>query len=425
MTRHTQRLPRRAVLLVIDSLGLGSLPDAARYGDEGADTFGHIAGACAAGRADVGRRGPLAIPTLERLGLVRASALARGALPPGFDGSIEPEAAWGCSAERSRGKDTISGHWEMAGQPVPWEWGYFEALEDSMPASLLAEMAQRADLPGFLGNCHASGTEIIERLGEEHIRTGKPIVYTSADSVLQICAHEEAFGLDRLYALCSIARELVDAYHIGRVIARPFVGNTPADFRRTAHRRDYAVPPPPGTLLEALEQAGGEVVGVGKVPDIFAGRGITRAVKASGLEALMQATLDALEAAPDRSLVFTNLVDFDQEYGHRRDVAGYARALEWLDGALAPMLSALGQRDLLVITADHGNDPTWSGWNHTREYVPVLVKGPVMPAGPLGRRDTFADIGQSLAAWFGLDPLAHGTSFIDPAAIADSRGHAA
>jgi len=425
MGRQVQRIPRRAVLLVIDSLGLGSLPDAARYGDEGADTFGHIAEACAAGRAGTGRIGPLAIPTLERLGLVRAAALARGSLPAGFDGSIEPDAAWGCSAELSRGKDTISGHWEMAGQPVPWDWGYFDALEDSMPAALLGEMARRAGLPGFLGNCHASGTEIIERLGEEHVRTGKPIVYTSADSVLQICAHEEAFGLERLYELCAIARELVDEYHIGRVIARPFVGSTPADFRRTAHRRDYAVPPPPGTLLDALAGAGGEVIGVGKVPDIFAGRGITRRVKASGLEALMQATLESLLAAADRSLVFTNLVDFDQEYGHRRDVAGYARALEWLDAALLPLLDALGEGDLLVITADHGNDPTWEGWNHTREYVPVLVKGPAMPAGPLGRRETFADIGQSLATWMGLAPLAHGTSFIDPTAIARRRGHAA
>jgi phosphopentomutase len=425
MSTQTDRVPRRAVLLVIDSLGLGSLPDADRYGDAGADTFGHIAQACASGHAEAGRSGPLVLPTLERLGLVRASALARGALPDGFDGSVEPAAAWGCSAELSRGKDTISGHWEMAGQPVPWEWGYFDALEDSMPASLLEEMARRAGLPGFLGNCHASGTEIIERLGEEHLRTGKPIVYTSADSVLQICAHEEAFGLERLYSLCAIARELVDEYRIGRVIARPFVGSASADFRRTAHRRDYAVPPPPGTLLEALEDAGGQVIGVGKVPDIFAGRGITRAVKASGLEALMQATLDAFVAAPDRSLVFTNLVDFDQEYGHRRDVAGYARALEWLDGALAPLLAALGGRDLLVITADHGNDPTWEGWNHTREYVPVLVKGPAMPAVPLGRRDTFADIGQSLAAWFDLAPLAHGTPFIDGASAAQRRGHAA
>jgi phosphopentomutase len=416
---------RRALLLVIDSLGIGSQPDAAEYGDAGADTLGHIAEACAAGRAEEGRRGPLAIPRLEALGLVRAAGAARGAPLPGFTGRVEPVAAWGFAAERSRGKDTISGHWEMAGQPVPWEWGYFTAAEDSMPAPLLAELARRAGLPGFLGNCQASGTEIIERLGLEHLRTGRPIVYTSADSVLQICAHEEAFGLERLYALCAIARELVDEYHVGRVIARPFIGTSAADFRRTAHRRDYAVPPPPGTLLDALCDAGGTVVGVGKVPDIFAGRGISRSVKASGLEALMEATTGALAGGPDRTLVFTNLVDFDQEYGHRRDVAGYARALEWLDGALAPLLAGLAGGDVVVITADHGNDPTWSGWNHTREYVPVLAHGPALAAGAIGRRDSFADIGQSLAGWFGLAPLAHGRSFIPAAAQARRQGNAA
>jgi phosphopentomutase len=410
------------VLLVIDSLGLGALPDAGQYGDAGADTFGHIAEACAAGRADQGRQGQLAIPNLQRLGLVHAAAAARGAWPPGLEPAGAPAAAWGFAAELSRGKDTISGHWEMAGQPVPWDWGYFTALEDSMPASLLEDLARRTGLAGFLGNCHASGTEIIERLGEEHLRTGKPIVYTSADSVLQVCAHEEAFGLERLYALCAAARELVDAYRIGRVIARPFVGRTPADFRRTAHRRDYSVPPPSGTLLDALCAAGGEVVGVGKVPDIFAGRGISRTAKASGLEALMHETQRAFAQAQGATLVFTNLVDFDQEYGHRRDVAGYARALEWLDQALVPLLAALGPSDLLVVTADHGNDPTWAGWNHTREHVPVLAAGPALQPGPIGRRDSFADIGQSLAAWFGLAPLGHGRSFLPDAAPARRQG---
>ena len=425
MESTRQGAPRRAVLLVIDSLGVGALPDAGQYGDAGADTFGHIAAACAEGRAGQGRHGPLRIPNLGRLGLVHAAAAARAAWPAGFAADVEPVAAWGYAAELSRGKDTISGHWEMAGQPVPWEWGYFTAEVDSMPAPLLEALARRAGLPGFLGNCQASGTEIIERLGEEHLRTGRPIVYTSADSVLQICAHEEVFGLERLYELCAIARELVDEYRIGRVIARPFVGSTPADFRRTGHRRDYAVPPPSGTLLDRLCEAGGAVVGVGKVPDIFAGRGISQSVKASGLEALMQATVRAFDEAGDRALVFTNLVDFDQEFGHRRDVTGYARALEWLDAELAPFIDRLGRGDLLVITADHGNDPTWSGWNHTREYVPVLACGPSLPAGPIGRRDSFADIGQSLASWFDLAPLPHGQSFIRPAAQARRQGSAA
>jgi len=420
MTSKGTDAPRRAVLLVIDSLGVGYLPDAARYGDEGADTFGHIVEACAAGRADEDRAGTLAVPTLERLGLFHAAEAARGAPLPGHDRRRVPEALWGYAAERSRGKDTISGHWEMAGQPVLEDWGYFTALEDSMPAALLDALARRTGVPGFLGNCHASGTEIIERLGEEHLRTGKPIVYTSADSVLQVCAHEEAFGLERLYALCETGRGLVDEYRIGRVIARPFVGRSAADFHRTPHRRDYAVPPPPGTLLDTLAEAGAEVVGVGKVTDIFCGRGITRKVKASGLEALMAATEQAFLDAEGPALVFTNLVDFDQEYGHRRDVAGYAAALERFDAMLARIVAALGPGDLLVVTADHGNDPTWSGWNHTREHVPVLAAGPAVSGHSIGRRESFADIGQTLAAWFGVGPLAHGQSFL-PAAASSSQ----
>ncbi len=405
---------RRAVLLVVDSLGVGALPDAAKYGDAGADTFGHIAEACAAKAADSGRSGPLDIPTLQRLGLVAAATAARGQRPPGFPPDPVIAGAWGFATERSTGKDTVSGHWEMTGAPVLHDWGYFSDLRNSMPEPLLAELARQGGVPGFLGNCHASGTQVIEDFGEEHIRTGKPIVYTSADSVLQICAHEQSFGLERLYALCRIARRLVDDYRIGRVIARPFVGSRPGEFQRTAHRRDYAVPPPEGTLLDRLVGDGGAVIGVGKIPDIFAGRGITQAVKASGLEGLMLATLDAFTTAADRTLVFTNLVDFDQEYGHRRDVAGYARALEQFDRLLGPLLDSLGDGDLLILTADHGNDPTWSGWNHTREHVPILAVGPAVGTRAIGRRESFADIGQTLAGWFGLAPLEHGESFLPP-----------
>lgn len=408
--------PRRALLLVVDSLGVGALPDAGQYGDAGADTFGHIAAACAAGRADRGRSGPLCIPTLARLGLVEAATGARGARPAGFADPGVPTGTWGWSAELSKGKDTISGHWEMAGQPVTVEWGYFPDLTDSVPQPLLDELARRSGVPGFLGNRHASGTVIIEELGEEHVRTGLPIVYCSADSVLQICAHEEAFGLERLYEVCAAARLLVDELRIGRVIARPFLGTSAADFKRTAHRRDYSVPPPHGTVLDGLIAAGGTVLGVGKVPDIFAGRGISRGVKASGLAGLMAASRTALLEAGDRTLVFTNLVDFDQEYGHRRDVPGYAAELERFDGMLESLLGQLGPNDLLVLTADHGNDPTWEGWNHTREYVPVLAAGPALAPRSIGRRDTFSDIGQSLAAWFGIAPLANGTAFLSPPA---------
>jgi phosphopentomutase len=415
---HTSPAPRRALLLVADSLGVGALPDAADYGDAGADTFGHIAEACARGAAEQGRSGPLRIPVLARLGLPQAAAAARGAPVAGFAGLPVPAACWGFAAERSPGKDTVSGHWEMAGQPVTEDWGYFTALADSMPAELLDELARLAGVSGFLGNCHASGTQVIEDFGEEHMASGKPIVYTSQDSVIQFCAHESTFGLERLYDLCLHARRLADRWRVGRVIARPFVGARPGEFQRTPNRRDFAVPPPPGTLLDAVMAAGGNVVGVGKVPDIFAGRGIGRAVKASGLAALMQASQHALLSGGDRTLVFTNLVDFDQEYGHRRDVAGYARALESFDGMLGELLGALGPGDVLVLTADHGNDPTWHGWNHTREHVPVLATGPAVAPTALGRRETFADIGQSLAVWLGVAPLAHGQAFLGAARAA-------
>ncbi len=404
---------RRALILVLDSLGLGALPDAERYGDVGADTFGHIAQACAEGRAEVGRSGPLVIPELARMGLLHASAGAAGRWPAGFKPHPEPDAAWGWSRELSTGKDTISGHWEMAGQPVLFEWGYFRDRKESMPKALLDKLAQRSGVAGFLGNCHASGTQIIEDLGAEHMRSGLPIVYTSADSVLQICAHEETFGLGRLYEVCAIARELCDEYLIGRVIARPFIGSTPADFRRTPNRRDYSVPPPGPTLLDHVIDSGGNVVGVGKVPDIFAHQGISHKVKASGIDELMAATGKALCNGPNGTLVFTNLVDFDQEYGHRRDVPGYARALESFDGMLGVLRSQCAPGDLIVLTADHGNDPTWPGTDHTREHVPVLAWSPSITPQAIGCRESFADIGQTLASWLGARPLAAGQSFLE------------
>lgn len=402
----------RAIALVLDSLGIGALPDADRYGDVGADTFGHIAGWCARPAADGGRGRPLAIPHLQALGLVHAHAAVAGRFADGLAPACPPVARWGFARERSTGKDTVSGHWEMAGLPVDFEWGYFHEPEHSVPRELLDALGDAAGVPGFLGNCHASGTEILRRLGDEHIRSGRPIIYTSADSVLQIAAHEEAFGLDRLYHVCEIARRLVDAYRIGRVIARPFTGSRADDFKRTTHRRDWAMPPPSPTLLDRLAEAGGEVVAVGKIRDIFAGRGITRAIQAHGLPALMAATGEAFARCPDGGLVFTNLVDFDQEYGHRRDVAGYADALERFDALLPPLLAALGPGDLLVLTADHGNDPTWPGSDHTREHIPILAFGPGLAPGPIGGRDSFADIGQSLARHFGLPPLTHGACFL-------------
>ena len=401
----------RAILLVLDSLGVGGAPDAARFGDAGADTLGHIAEYCAREAAHGGRGRALSIPILASLGLAHAAALSRGAPLPGV-AMPAPRGAWGCARERSTGKDSVSGHWEMAGLPVEFEWGYFRDAERSFPAELIDALAQAAGVEGVLGNCHASGTEIIERLGGAHLRTGWPIVYTSADSVLQIAAHEQRFGLQRLLDLCRTARGLADAWRIGRVIARPFEGNGPGDFRRTVNRHDYAVPPPSPTLLDAVCAVGGEVVAVGKVADLFAGRGISRHLAAHGIEALMATTCRAFAAAAAGTLVFTNLVNFDQDYGHRRDVGGYATALETLDTLLPSLLGLLREDDLLLITADHGNDPTWTGSDHTREQVPILVVGPGIAPRPLGCRDVFADIGQSLATWLGLPPLPCGRSFL-------------
>ncbi|KFZ30138.1 phosphopentomutase [Pseudidiomarina salinarum] len=402
----------RAVIVVLDSFGIGAAADADRFGDEGADTFGHIAQYCAAGKANEQRSGPLCIPNLSALGLAEASEGATGRAPAGI---AKPQAILGCygwAQELSSGKDTPSGHWEMAGVPVLFEWGYFTRTTDSFPQDLLEAIVEQGDLPGYLGNCQASGTEIIQRLGQEHARTGKPIFYTSADSVFQIAAHEQSFGLERLYRLCEQVRELLEPYNIGRVIARPFVGSGPADYKRTGNRRDYALPPPAPTILDKLTASGGEVVSIGKIADIFAHQGITSKYKATGIPALVETTLSVMRDAPEQSIIFTNLVDFDTDYGHRRDVAGYARALEQFDLMLPQLMNALRPDDVLILTADHGCDPTWPGTDHTREYVPVLVFGQKVAPGSMGRRETFADIGQSIASWLDLEPLDYGKSFL-------------
>lgn len=403
---------KRAVILVMDSFGIGAAEDADKFGDVGANTIGSIAKACAEGKADIGRQGPLKLPTLSALGLVHATQESCGEFPAGMTTSIDVKGAYGYAKEISSGKDTPSGHWEMAGVPVLFEWGYFRDEENSFPQKLLDELIEKAKLPGVLGNCHASGTTILEQLGEEHMNTGKPIVYTSADSVFQIACHEDTYGLDKLYELCQIARDILEPYNIGRVIARPFIGDDAGDFQRTGNRRDYSVEPPAATVLDKLVKSGGDVVSVGKIADIFAHRGITQKVKATGIPALFNATMQALETTGDRSIIFTNFVDFDSSFGHRRDVAGYAGALEQLDALLPEMLDELGEDDLLIISADHGCDPTWHGTDHTREHIPVLVYGKKVKAGSLGGRETFADIGQTLASYFDLDPMDYGKSFL-------------
>ncbi len=396
----------RAIILVLDSFGIGATADADAFGDAGSDTFGHIARA----RAAAGK--PLRLPNLGRLGLFHAGRESTGSLAEGVDASLDVIGAYGHAAELSSGKDTPSGHWEIAGVPVLFDWGYFTGKTDTFPPELLDRLIERADLPGVLGNCHASGTTIIAKLGDEHVRTGKPIVYTSADSVFQVACHEEAFGLQRLYDLCDIARELVDEYNIGRVIARPFTGDSPANYARTGNRRDLTTPPHAPTVLDKLVARGGDVISIGKIADIYAHRGITKKIKASGNAALFDATVETVRDEADDAIIFTNFVDFDMLYGHRRDVDGYANALEYFDGRLPEILELMRDDDVLVLCADHGCDPTWPGSDHTREHIPVLVYGKGVEPISLGRRKTFADIGQSLATHFGLEPMEYGTSFL-------------
>lgn len=400
----------RAFLVVMDSVGAGGAPDAGAFfngdrPDTGANTLGHIAEACAARRAEEGRSGPLKMPNLDALGLGAAVRLASGAAMPGFD--AKPQGLWGAATEVSKGKDTPSGHWELAGVPVPWEWHYFPDTQPAFPQDLTEKVARLAGTEGTLGNCHASGVPIIEAHCAEHMRTGWPICYTSADSVFQIAAHEEAFGLDRLLKLCEDIAPTLHAMKVGRVIARPFTGDC-GNFRRTSNRHDYAIAPPAPTLCDWLHEAGRKVHAIGKVGDIFSMRGIDDVSK--GTDAVL---FDHLMAAAERaeagSLTFANFVEFDTLYGHRRDVSGYARALEWFDGRVGAFIAALRPGDLALFTADHGNDPSWSGTDHTRERVPVVGWGAGARAvGQIG----FVDVGAAVATHLGIAPRGPGRSFL-------------
>lgn len=390
----------RAFLLVLDSFGIGGAPDAAAYGDEGANTFGHIA-----------EQVPLRIPHLMSLGLGHACEAAGAHLPHHLERPQALIGRWGYGVETSRGKDTPSGHWEIAGVPVAIDWGVFPRIIPCFPKSFTDALIARGKLPGLLGNKHAAGTEIIVELGAEHLRTGSPIIYTSVDSVIQIAAHEDRFGLERLYDLCRIARELANSLNVARVIARPFLGTRVEDFARTPNRRDYAVPPPEPTLLDCLHGQGRVVISLGKIADIFAHRATGRTIKAPGNDALFTALLAVEPELPEGGLLFANFVDFDTDYGHRRDVEGYAKALERFDQRLPELFARLRKGDLLVITADHGNDPTWRGTDHTRECVPILTLLPASTPGAIGRRASFADIGQTIARHLGISPLAHGTAW--------------
>lgn len=395
----------RAFLIVMDSVGCGGAPDAGAFGDAGANTLGHIAAACAAGRAEQGRTGPLKLPNLDALGLGAAIRLASGAET---SLTATPQGRWGAAEEISKGKDTPSGHWELAGVPVPWDWTYFPNTVPAFPPDLTALVCKLAGTEGILGNCHSSGMPIIAQHIVEHLRTGWPICYTSADSVFQIAAHEEAFGLDRLLKLCADLAPHLHAMKVGRVIARPFVG-TPDSFKRTANRHDYAIAPPAPTLLDWVSEAGRATHAVGKIGDIFSMHGVGKLWKGKN-DADLFDHLDRLGAeAEPGSLTFANFVEFDSLYGHPRDVSGYARALEWFDARAGAFLQALKPGDLALFTADHGNDPTWRGTDHTRERVPVLIAG--TGPGEIGLC-AFTDVGASVAAHLGIPSQGPGRSFL-------------
>ncbi|MCB2137301.1 MAG: phosphopentomutase [Rhodobacteraceae bacterium] len=400
----------RAFLVVMDSVGVGGAPDAGAYfngerPDTGANTLGHIAQACAAGLAEAGRSGPLRMPHLDALGLGAALQLASGVTAPGL--GVAPDGLWGAATEISRGKDTPSGHWELAGVPVPWDWHYFPNTDPAFPAEIMKAVADLAGTQGTLCNRHSSGLPAMDMFGAEHLRTGWPICYTSADSVFQIAAHEEHFGLDRLLALCEAVAPRLHAMKVGRVIARPFVGR-PGNFRRTPNRHDYAIAPPSPTLCDWVQGAGRPVHAIGKIGDIFSMRGIDDVRKGTDRDLFEHLLAAANEAGPG-SLTFANFVEFDSVYGHPRDVAGYARALEWFDAGVGRFLARLRPGDLAIFTADHGNDPTWSGTDHTRERVPVVGYG-------VGRRSVghvgFVDVAASVAEYLGVPASGPGRSFL-------------
>jgi len=387
----TGSLFRRVLLIVLDGAGIGAMPDAPDWGDAGADTFGHIL-----------ESRKVRLPNLQRYGLGNIRPLA--SVPP-LD---QLTGSYGRCALRSNGKDTTTGHWEMAGIILERA---FPTYPNGFPSSVIDKFVRETSVPGILGNIPASGTEIIKVLGEEHVKTGKPIVYTSADSVFQIAAHEEVIPLERLYEICEIARGILDGEHkVGRVIARPFLGE-PGAFYRTENRHDYAVPPPRENLLPALADEELDVVCIGKIASIYASVGVTQDLIAKNNEQSIEQTIKALNDST-RGLIFSNLVDFDMLYGHRRDTEGYAKALEHFDSRLPEIESAMRDDDVMMITADHGNDPTFPGSDHTREYAPLLVYGKTSRPGiNLGTRDSLADIGQTIAANFGLT-LTSGHSFL-------------
>ena len=396
---------KRVIILLLDSLGIGSTKDSEKFGDTGANTFINIY------KYFENKDLPLLkIPNLKRLGIFNSAKLVNSDFISGND--IELIGSYGAAKEISFGKDTPSGHWEITGAPVLFDWGYFPKKIPCFPEELINKFINEANLAGILGNKHASGTEIIKELGDEHVLSKKPIIYTSADSVFQIAAHENAFGLEKLYKCCTIARRLLDS-NIGRVIARPFLGES-GNYFRTKNRKDYSVPPHEETLLNKIESFGGEVISVGKISDIFADSGITKKVAHSERNmGIFDNVINEVKIAKNNSLIFANFVDFDMLYGHRRDVEGYGKAIEEFDKRLPELFEILGDDDMVIITADHGCDPTFPGTDHTREYIPIMIYGKKINITSIGIRETFSDIGQTIADFFGIEKLKFGKSFLN------------
>lgn len=405
----------RAFLFILDSFGIGGAPDAEDFSDVGSNTLGHIAEDCFSGKANkIGlRSGNLWVPNMEKMGLGLAAKNACGELPKGFNPNPNIIGPWASAQEISKGKDTPSGHWEIAGLPVLEDWGYFKEKENSFPSELLDKIISSFDIDGTIANKHSSGTVVLEEYGEEHLKTGKPIFYTSSDSVLQIAAHEERFGLDRLYALCQHVFKFTEPMNIGRVIARPFLGEHSGNFKRTGNRRDFSISPYDDTLLDVAKKAGREVVAIGKIADIYAHSGPTKTIKAHGNQALYEATICEMDDLPEGGLLITNFVDFDMLFGHRRDVVGYADALEKFDHYIPSFIKRMRPDDIVILTADHGCDPTWHGTDHTREQVPVLCYSPALKAENFGTLKTFSDIGATIAAYLDIPPLKTGKDFLN------------
>ncbi len=389
----------RGICIVMDAVGIGGAPDASHFGDTGADTLGSIVRACESGIANTGREGNLYIPHLEALGIYGAHAEANGDIPAKNDRKIL-NASYASATETSKGKDTPSGHWELAGVPVKWDWKYFTDKENSLPPDSISKILKESELTGILGNCHASGTEIIKKFGERHITTLQPIFYTSADSVVQIACHEEHFGLQKLYELCRVSANIFHPMKVGRIIARPFVGNV-REFSRTNNRKDYTLSPPKPTICEHVVSNGRACHAIGKISDIFAHKGISTSVSGMSDELLFAEMLKVISRAQDGDLIFANFVEFDSLYGHRRDVSGFAIALEQFDKKIGKLLEFLDPDDFLIITADHGNDPTFRGSDHTRERVPVLMAGNFARRGNFGNI-FFSDVASTMASYLGI-----------------------